>query len=51
MKLSATFRKPEPTTIYDRIGGHEHSRHHDFSAATFVAERLDDPQILRLFPN
>src|SRR5271168_5605327 len=23
MKLSATFRKPEPTTIYDRIGGHE----------------------------
>jgi HAD superfamily hydrolase (TIGR01509 family) len=30
---------------------HEHSRHHDFSAATFVAERLDDPQILRLFPN
>jgi HAD superfamily hydrolase (TIGR01509 family) len=30
---------------------HEHSRHHDFSAATFVAERLDDPQILRLFPD
>jgi HAD superfamily hydrolase (TIGR01509 family) len=30
---------------------HEHSRHHDFSAASFVAERLDDPQILRLFPN
>jgi hemoglobin len=23
MKLLATFRKPEPTTIYDRIGGHE----------------------------
>lgn len=23
MKLSATFRKPEPTTIYHRIGGHE----------------------------
>ena len=23
MKLTATFRKPEPTTIYDRIGGHE----------------------------
>jgi HAD superfamily hydrolase (TIGR01509 family) len=30
---------------------HEHSRHHDFSAATFVAQRLDDPKILRLFPN
>jgi len=23
MKLSATFRKPQPTSIYDRIGGHE----------------------------
>ncbi|OBA58479.1 hemin receptor [Mycobacterium sp. 1100029.7] len=23
MKLQAHFRKPEPTTIYDRIGGHE----------------------------
>ncbi|MEZ0353449.1 group 1 truncated hemoglobin [Mycobacterium sp. pR1184] len=23
MKLLATFRKPEPTTIYARIGGHE----------------------------
>jgi len=23
MKLSATFRKPEPTSIYDRIGGYE----------------------------
>jgi HAD superfamily hydrolase (TIGR01509 family) len=29
---------------------HEHSRHHDFSSATFVAERLDDPKILRLLP-
>ena len=23
MKILASFRKPEPTTIYDRIGGHE----------------------------
>jgi hemoglobin len=23
MKLLATFHKPQPTTIYDRIGGHE----------------------------
>ena len=23
MKLSATFRKPAPTSIYDRIGGYE----------------------------
>lgn len=23
MKLVATFRKPQPTSIYDRIGGHE----------------------------
>jgi len=23
MKILARFRKPEPTTIYDRIGGHE----------------------------
>jgi hemoglobin len=23
MKLSATFRKPEPTSIYDRIGGYQ----------------------------
>src|SRR6201982_422065 len=23
MKLLARFRQPEPTTIYDRIGGHE----------------------------
>jgi hemoglobin len=23
MRLQAHFRKPEPTTIYDRIGGHE----------------------------
>ncbi|MEE6138693.1 group 1 truncated hemoglobin [Mycobacterium sp. 050128] len=23
MKLLATFHKPEPTTIFDRIGGHE----------------------------
>lgn len=29
---------------------HEHSRRHDFSTATLVAERLDDPQILRLLP-
>jgi HAD superfamily hydrolase (TIGR01509 family) len=28
---------------------HEHSRSHDFSSATLIAERLDDPQILRLF--
>jgi HAD superfamily hydrolase (TIGR01509 family) len=28
---------------------HEHSRTHDFSSATLIAERLDDPQILRLF--
>jgi HAD superfamily hydrolase (TIGR01509 family) len=28
---------------------HEHSRQHDFSSATLVAERLDDPKILRLF--
>jgi HAD superfamily hydrolase (TIGR01509 family) len=30
---------------------HEHSRTHDFSAATLIAERLDDPRILRLFPS
>lgn len=30
---------------------HEHSHYHDFSAATLIAKRLDDPQILRLFPN
>src|SRR5580704_5896676 len=29
---------------------HEHSRYHDFSTATFIAERLDDPKILRLLP-
>jgi HAD superfamily hydrolase (TIGR01509 family) len=29
---------------------HEHSRHHDFSTATLIAERLDDPQILHLLP-
>ncbi len=29
---------------------HEHSRRHDFSTATFVAARLDDPKILRLLP-
>ncbi len=29
---------------------HEHSRYHDFTAATFIAERLDDPKILRLLP-
>jgi hemoglobin len=23
MKLVATFRKPEPTSVYDKIGGHE----------------------------
>jgi hemoglobin len=23
MKILARFRKPEPTTVYDRIGGHE----------------------------
>src|ERR1700753_720917 len=23
MKLLATFHKPQPTTVYDRIGGHE----------------------------
>ena len=28
---------------------HAHSRTHDFSSATLIAERLDDPQILRLF--
>ena len=27
---------------------HQHSCHQDFSAATFMAERLDDPKILRL---
>jgi HAD superfamily hydrolase (TIGR01509 family) len=29
---------------------HEHSRHHDFSTAMLIAQRLDDPQILRLLP-
>jgi HAD superfamily hydrolase (TIGR01509 family) len=29
---------------------HEHSRHHDFSPASLIAERLDDPRILRLLP-
>lgn len=29
---------------------HEHSRTHDFTSATLIAERLDDPQILRLLP-
>jgi pseudouridine-5'-monophosphatase len=29
---------------------HEHSRQHDFSTATLIAQRLDDPQILRLLP-
>jgi HAD superfamily hydrolase (TIGR01509 family) len=30
---------------------HEHSRLGDFSTATLIAERLDDPQILRLLPS
>jgi HAD superfamily hydrolase (TIGR01509 family) len=29
---------------------HEHSRQHDFSTASLIAQRLDDPQILRLLP-
>ena len=31
---------------------HDHTRHHDFTRATLIADRLDDPRVLRLIkPN
>jgi hemoglobin len=46
MKLSAHFRKPEPTTIYDRIGGHEAL---EVVVEDFYARVLADDQLSGFF--
>jgi hemoglobin len=46
MKILARFRQPEPTTIYDRIGGHEAI---EVVVEDFYVRVLADDQLSRFF--
>jgi hemoglobin len=46
MKLMARFRKPEPATIYERIGGHEAL---EAVVEDFYVRVLADPQLSGFF--
>jgi hemoglobin len=46
MKILARFRRPEPATVYDRIGGHEAL---EVVVEDFYARVLADPQLAGFF--